>query len=115
MLAYHLDAANPQTAVLVIDDVGTAGPVLSVSPCGDRLPYFRRAASTPAVAEGRFYSRKAFGGLERPLVTDWDGQALGPLARTDPGPGMNNFRVTLMGLTTRTGQSSFAGRRCEAP
>ncbi len=112
--AHNLRAPNPTTAVLRLNELNVTGATVTVSPCGDRLMYFRWLQMSPLTGQGDFYARSSFGVMQNLAVTDWDGGSnTMPTAASIMGTGMNNFQVQLNGLTSRsTGQHTIASLQC---
>jgi hypothetical protein len=112
--AFNLWAATPGSAALRLNEVNVYQPSVTVSPCGDRLMYFRWTQLSPQAGEAAFYRRTGFPGSGSMVLTDWDHATSGtPAAGIAAGPGSNNFLVQLNGLKVRsTGQTTFPSLQC---
>ncbi|MGE0552104.1 MAG: hypothetical protein AB7R55_01615 [Gemmatimonadales bacterium] len=112
--AFNLGAANPNSAALQRTEVNVYAPTVTVSPCGDRLMYFRWVTLSPPVGEADFFRRTSFPSAQPIVVTDWDTVTRGtPSAAIVAGGGTNSFLVQLQGLQVRgTGQTSFPSLQC---
>jgi hypothetical protein len=119
--AFNLLAPTPQTARIDVAEtnvtVGTEWPV-KVSPCGDRIMYFRYSALTFTNGQADFYRRSLFGTAQTPVIADYDDSVptiyLGPSAWTVQLPSTGyTFAVQLGLLRERsTHQTSFPSAQC---
>jgi hypothetical protein len=112
--AYNLESSNPANAKLDDGDTNVSAATVTVSPCEDRLLYFRWTQLNPLQGQGTFYRRTVFP-TKTVVTTQWDGQSQTlPTAEIIDGgsPPANNFLVQLNGLMTSSGQHTIPSLQC---
>lgn len=109
--AYNLKASSPGSAILNLGESNVSNPVVTTSPCGDRLMYFRWTQPNPFIGQSDFHWRNNFGKTLSPIITDATGTTT-PSASIIAG-GSTGYLVQLNGAKVRSnGQTTFASNQC---